>query len=122
MAEEDADIARFFTDVVPDDIARAYAKLFTSGGVAKDRAAEFLGDERLVEELTVRGMAHILPHTPTVPATFQAASPELALHGVLADFQARLSELQTLLFVGQRRLAEARSRPVRMRSCAPPCI
>jgi DNA-binding CsgD family transcriptional regulator len=112
--EEDADIARFFTDVVPDDIARAYAKLFAAGGVAKDQAAEFLGGERLVEELTARGMAHALPHTPTAPVTFQAASPELALHGVLADFQARLAELQKLLFEGQRRLAEARSRPVRI--------
>ncbi|HEX6524518.1 MAG TPA: LuxR C-terminal-related transcriptional regulator [Streptosporangiaceae bacterium] len=117
--EEDADIARFFTDVVPDDLARAYAKLSAAGGVAKDHAAEFLGGERLVEELTARGMAHALPHTPAAPATFQAASPELALHGVLADFQARLAELQKLLFEGQRRLAEARSRPVRIGDGSP---
>lgn len=117
--EEPASIGRLFAGLVPDDLISAYVKLHDAGGVAKEQAAGFLGAERLAEELTARGMADVLPHTPSTPATFQAAPPGMALAAVLADFQEAVSGQQTVLLDGFRRLAEERSRTVRIADGAP---
>lgn len=55
-------------------------------------------------------MAHILPHTHVDPAWISAASPDLALQGVLAGHQNRLARAAERLLVGHRRLAEAQAR------------
>jgi DNA-binding CsgD family transcriptional regulator len=110
-AQEPGYVGRLFTGLVPDDVIVGYKKLLAVGGVAKEEAEQFLGDAGLVDELSARGMAHALPHTPSAPATFQPASPELALLGVLADLQATLSRQQKTLLDGHRRLADARSQP-----------
>ena len=109
FSEDPADFTHYFDGLVPEHVIAAYAKLAAAGGVPKEQAAEFLGGPDLVEALTDRGMAHVLPHKPTAPPTFGAASPELALHGVLAHFQAGLAEMQRLLSEGQSRLAEAQA-------------
>src|SRR5271154_6225944 len=98
--------------MAPDDVIAAYVTLFDSGGVPKEQAAEFLGSVRLVKELTARGMAHVLPHTPSAPATFQAAPPAMALAAVVGDFQKLVFAQQTALLEGFRSLAAERSRTV----------
>lgn len=109
FGEDPAEISHYFDGLVPDQVIAAYVKLAAVGGVPKEQAAQFLGDPDLVDALTERGMAHALPHKPTTPPTFGAASPDLALHGVLAHFQARLAAMQRLLSEGQGRLAEAQA-------------
>jgi DNA-binding CsgD family transcriptional regulator len=104
-------VARLFADLVPDDVITAYEKLHAASGVPKDQAETFLGGAALVRELTDRGMAHPVPHTPAVPASFQAAPPDLALLAILADQQARASHEHDLLLAGYRRLTEAQARP-----------
>ena len=79
-------------------------------GCAKDQAGELVGDAGLVQALTDRGMAHVLPHTPADPAWLRPASPDLALQGVLAGHQNRLAREQELLVDGHRRLADAQAR------------
>jgi len=108
--EEPERIGQLFAGLVPDDVIAGYMKLLEAGGVAKEQAADFLGGEHVVGELTARGMAHVLPHTPSAPATFQAASPEMALPAVLADFCDALSGQNRRLLDGFRCLAEERSR------------
>jgi DNA-binding CsgD family transcriptional regulator len=109
--QEPGYIARLFAGLVPGDVIAGYEKLLAAGGVPRQEAEEFLGEASLVQELTARGMAHALPHTPSAPATFQPASPELALLGVLADLQSTLSRQQKTLLEGHRKLADVRSRP-----------
>jgi DNA-binding CsgD family transcriptional regulator len=109
--QESGYIARLFTGLVPDDVIAGYAKLLAVGGVAKEDAEQFLGRAGLVDELSAKGMAHAFPPTPSSPATFQPASPELALLGALADLQAMVSRQQRALLDGHRRLADARSQP-----------
>src|ERR1700677_954277 len=109
--QEPGYIAGLFAGLVPGDGIAGYEKLLAAGGVAREDAERFLGGASLVEALSARGMAHALPHTPSAPATFQPASPELALLGVLADLQATLSREQKSLLDGHRRLADVRSRP-----------
>jgi DNA-binding CsgD family transcriptional regulator len=104
-------IARLFAGLVPGDVITGYERLLAAGGVALQDAEQFLGEASLVQELSARGMAHALPHTPSAPATFQPASPELALLGVLADLQSALSRQQKVLLDGHRKLADVRSRP-----------
>lgn len=74
------------------------------------RGHAFVGDAALVRELTDRGMAQVMPHSPAHPAWLQPASPELALQGVLASHQHRLARDQELLLDGSRRLADAQAR------------
>jgi hypothetical protein len=65
----------------------------------------------LVEGLTSRGMAHVLPHSPTDPAWLRPASVDLALQSVLAGHQQQAAaHAQLLLLDGQRRLADAQAR------------
>jgi DNA-binding CsgD family transcriptional regulator len=110
--EEPQSIGQRFGTMAPDDVIAAYVRLSGSGGVPKEQAAEFLGSERLVRELTARGMAHVLPHTPSAPATFQAAPPAMALAAVVGDFQKLVFAQQTELLDGFRSLAAERSRAV----------
>jgi Bacterial regulatory proteins, luxR family len=117
--KEPASISQLFAGLVPDDVVAGYLKLLDAGGVPKDCTADFLGDEHLAEELSVRGMAHVLPHTPSAPATFQAASPEMALPAVLADFCDVVSGQNRRLLDGFRGLAEERSRTTRIAERAP---
>ena len=99
-----------FEGLVPVEVIEAYDRLLTTDGCAKDEAASMVGDAALVEALTRWGMAHIQPHSPADPAWLRAASPDLALQGVLAGHQNQLARDQELLLDGQRRLADAQAR------------
>src|ERR1700677_3060863 len=109
--QEPGYIARLFAGLVPGDVIAAYEKLLAAGGGAREDAERFLGGASLVGELGARGGAPPPPPPPSAPATFQPASPELALLGVLADLQASLSRQQKSLLDGHRKLADVRSRP-----------
>src|SRR5262249_44909961 len=74
-----------------------------------DQAETLVGDAGLVAALTGWGMAHVQPHSPTDPAWFRPASPDLALQGVLAGHQNRLARDQKRLLDGHRRLADAQA-------------
>jgi hypothetical protein len=97
-------------EYAPDECIAAYEKLSTHGGVPKEQAAEFLGSAQLVQALTDTGLAYVIPHTTTSPATFRAASLDLALMGALADLQARVTREQKLLLDGNRKLTELQTR------------
>ena len=95
---------------MPAEVIEAYDRLLARDGCAKDQAGELVGGAGLVQALTDRGMAHVLPHTPADPAWLRPASPDLALQGVLAGHQNRLAHEQELLVDGHRRLADAQAR------------
>jgi DNA-binding CsgD family transcriptional regulator len=103
-------IEELFEGLVPAEVIGAYDRLLARDGCAKDQAEEFIGGTGLVQALTDRGMAHILPHTPVDPAWLRPASPDLALQGVLAGHQNRLAREQELLVDGHQRLADAQAR------------
>jgi DNA-binding CsgD family transcriptional regulator len=96
--------------LVPVEVIDAYDRLLASDGCAKDQAGTLVGDASLVAALTGWGMAHVQPHSPTDPAWFRPASPDLALQGVLAGHQNRLARDQERLLDGHRRLADAQAR------------
>lgn len=101
-------IQRLFQGLVPSEVIEAYDQLLESDGCARDQADSVVG-AALVQALTERGMAHIVPHTPADPAWLRPASPDLALQGVLAGHQSRLARDQQLLLNGHQRLAEAQA-------------
>jgi hypothetical protein len=103
-------IQDLFDGLVPAEVAEAYDRLLVTGGCAKDEAEAVLGDAELVQALTERGMAHVLPHSPASPAWLRPASPDVALQGVLAGHQHRLARDHELLLDGTRRLAHAQAR------------
>jgi hypothetical protein len=103
-------IRSLFEGLVPAEVIDAYDRLLARDGCAKDQAEDLVGDTGLVQALTDRGMAHILPYTPADPAWLRPASPDLALQGVLAGHQNRLAHEQELLVDGHRRLADAQAR------------
>jgi DNA-binding NarL/FixJ family response regulator len=103
-------IQELFEGLVPAEVISAYDRLLAQDGCAKDQAEEFIGSTGLVQALTDRGMAHVLPHTPVDPAWLRPASPDLALQGVLAGHQNRLAREQELLVDGHHRLADAQAR------------
>ena len=105
-----ADIRDLFEGLVPVEVIDAYDRLLASDGCAKDQAETLVGDASLVSALTGWGMAHVQPHSPTDPAWFRPASPDLALQGVLAGHQNRLARDQERLLDGHRRLADAQSK------------
>jgi len=84
-------IRDLFEGLVPAEVIEAYDRLLARDGCAKDQAGELVGDAGLVQALTDRGMAHVLPHTPADPAWLRPASPDLALQGVLAGHQNQLA-------------------------------
>jgi hypothetical protein len=100
-------IEGLFDGLVPADVIEAYGRLLAVGGCAMDHAESVIGDADLVQALTERGMAHIQPHSPAAPAWLSPASPDLALQGVLAGHQHRLTRDHELLLDGTRRLANA---------------
>lgn len=102
-------VRELFDGLAPAGVIDAYERLLAADGCAKDETDAFVGDSALVGELTGRGMAQILPHSPARPAWLQPASPDLALQGVLASHQHRLARDQELLLYGSRRLAEAQA-------------
>jgi hypothetical protein len=66
-------------------------------------------------------MAHVQPHSPTDPAWFRPASPDLGLQGVLAGHQNQLARDQERLLDGQRRLADAQAKfGIGMTGASPP--
>src|ERR1022692_3549371 len=85
-----------FEGLVPAEGIEADERLPARDGGAKGQAEERVGDAGLVQALTDRGMAHILPHTPVDPAWLRPASPDLALQGVLAGHPNRLARGQGL--------------------------
>ena len=103
-------IQGLFEGLVPAEVVEAYDRLLATGGCARDEAESLLGDADLIRALTERGMAHVLPHSPTSPAWLRPASPDLALQGVLAGHQHRLARDHELLLDGTRRLAHAQAR------------
>jgi hypothetical protein len=105
-----ADIRDLFEGLVPVEVIDAYDRLLASDGCAKDQAEALVGDADVVAALTGWGMAHVQPHSPTDPAWFHPATPDLALQGVLAGHQNRLSRDQERLLDGHRRLADAQAR------------
>jgi DNA-binding CsgD family transcriptional regulator len=103
-------IRGLFEGLVPAEVIDAYDRLLASNGCAKDQAEALVGDAGLVATLTEWGMAHVQPHSPADPAWLRAASPDLALQGVLVGHQTRLAHDQELLLDGQKRLADAQAR------------
>jgi DNA-binding CsgD family transcriptional regulator len=102
-----------FEGLLPEDVLAAYDRLLARDGCPKDEADGFVGGHRLVQALTDRGMAHVLPHSPADPAWLQPASPDLALQGVLVELQAKALHDQRRILDGQRRLADAQAQPRR---------
>ena len=103
-------IEGLFDGLVPAEVIEAYDRLLATGGCAKEHAESVVGDGELVRALTERGMAHVVPHSPEAPAWLRAASPDLALQGVLAGHQHRLARDHEVLLDGTRRLADAQAR------------
>jgi DNA-binding CsgD family transcriptional regulator len=99
-----------FDGLVPPELIDAYERLLATNGCAAADAASVLGGAALVEGLTNRGMAHVLPHSPTHPAWLRPASVDLALQGVLAGHQQQAAAHAQLMLDGQRRLADAQAR------------
>ena len=102
-----------FEGLLPADVLAAYDRLLARDGCAKDEADALRRWHRLVQALTDRGMAHVLPHSPADPAWLQPASPDLALQGVLAGLQAKALHDQERILDGHRRLADAQAQPRR---------
>ena len=96
---------------MPAELLAAYERLLTHDGCPKDQADTFVGSAPLVEALTGRGMAHVLPHSPAGPAWLQPAAPDLALQGVLVGLQTQALRDQEQILEGHRRLADAQAQP-----------
>jgi DNA-binding CsgD family transcriptional regulator len=75
--------------VIGEDLASVHTELSASGGFPKGEAEQRLGTDT-VHALTDLGLAHIVPHTPTSPATFQAVRLDWALTGLLARLQTKV--------------------------------
>ena len=97
--------------MVPDEVADAYWTLQASSGVPKELAGQRLGSEQLVREMTERGLAHVVPPTPTGPASFQPASLDMALLTVLSEIVARTAEDHDMLMACLEQLREALPSP-----------
>lgn len=110
---------RLLDGLLPEDVTDGYGKLCTAGGVPQDQAEEFLGGETIVRELTARGLAHVVPHTPTGPASFQAVPPDLALMGLLAEFQASAAADHELIMTCLQRIRETLPGPMAGRDDEP---
>jgi DNA-binding CsgD family transcriptional regulator len=110
-ARKQQPLAAIFGAFTSEEVARAYARLIDAGGVPKGEAAAFTGGEDIVRTLTELGMAHVSPHTPDGPATFQPARPDLALQGVLGGVLARLATDSDRLGAGYRELTALQARP-----------
>jgi DNA-binding CsgD family transcriptional regulator len=104
-------LATVFAAFTSADVALAYARLLDTGGVPKDQAVAFTGGADIVGMLTELGMAHVSPHTPDGPATFQPTRPDLALQGVLGGILARLAADSDRLGAGYRQLSALQARP-----------
>ena len=94
-------------DMVPDDVADSYWMLQASGGVPKELAEQRLGSAGLIHELTERGLAHVVPPTPTAPASFQPVSLDMALLSVLAEIVGRTAQDHDMLMTCLEQLREA---------------
>lgn len=103
--EHDA-LKKLLAGLISDELLDAYTRLLDADGCPASEAAEFVGNQELVDQLLARGMAHTRPHSVTGPAKLEPARPDLALSGVLAGLQAHLVEDQQLLLDGHRRLTE----------------
>lgn len=103
-------LAAVFATFTSEQVALAYQRLLDAGGVAKDDAVAVTGGDDIVQELTDLGMAHVSPHTPDGPATFQPTRPDLALQGVLAGILARLTADSDRLGAGYRELTALQAR------------
>src|ERR1700691_5747096 len=99
-----------FDGLVPPEVIDAYERLLATNACAAADAVSVVGGTALVEGLTSRGMAHVLPHSPTDPAWLRPASVDLALQGVLAGYQQQAAAHAQLMVDGQRRLADAQAR------------
>jgi DNA-binding CsgD family transcriptional regulator len=108
---ERARIHALFDGLVPADLLAAYERLLDRDGCPKEEADTITGGRRLVQALTDRGMAHILPHSPADPAWLQPAAPDLALQGVLAGLQTQALRDQERILRGHQRLADAQAHP-----------
>jgi DNA-binding CsgD family transcriptional regulator len=104
--------------LVPEDVAAGHGKLYAAGGVPQDEAEDFLG-AAVVHELADRGLAHVVPHTPTAPPSFRALAPDLALMGLLSEYQAKAAESHALIMTCMQRLREALSGPAAGREDGP---
>src|SRR5581483_9276802 len=112
-------MATIFATFTSEQVALAYERLLEAGGVSKDDAADFVGGEDVVRTLIDQGMAHVSPHTPDGPATFQPARPDLALQGILAGVLARIAADSERLGAGYRDLAALQARPDRSGQSSP---
>jgi DNA-binding CsgD family transcriptional regulator len=104
-------LAAVFAAFTSEQVALAYARLLDAGGVPKNDACAFTGGEDIMRTLTELGMAHVCPHTPDGPATFQPTRPDLALQGVLGGLLARLAADSDRLGAGYRELTALQARP-----------
>lgn len=103
-------MATIFAAFTSEKVALAYEQLLDAGGVPKDDAVAFVGGEDIMRALAELGMAHVTPHTPDGPATFQPTRPDRALQGVLAGMLARIVGDSARLGDGYRALAMLQAR------------
>jgi DNA-binding CsgD family transcriptional regulator len=110
VAATASDVRALFEGLVAPEVIEAYDRLLATDGCAKADADAVVGGPERVQALTSLGMAHILPHTPADPAWLRPASPDLALQGVLAGHQNRITQDTERLLAGHRRLTQAQAR------------
>lgn len=89
--------------VVSESLLGAYLQLVESGGCPDTEAEDLLGGADVVRALTERGMAH---HWNGLPPRLEPVTPDLALHGALAELEQRLLEDHRQVLAGHKRLGE----------------
>ncbi|MBO2448685.1 helix-turn-helix transcriptional regulator [Actinomadura barringtoniae] len=89
--------------VVSEPLLEAYLQLVDCGGCLDSEAEALLGGAEVVRALTQRGMAH---HWNGLPPRLEPSTPDLALHGALAELEGRLLEDHRQVLAGHKRLGE----------------
>lgn len=102
--------AEIFSGIVPDGVNTAYGRLLAARRIPVPEAADALGGDDIVRELTRFGMAYPEEFNPAEPPFLVANSPALALQGVMATHVARLAAGVELLHTATSRAADAHDR------------
>lgn len=93
--------------LISDGLNGPYRKMREAGRVPKDEAADFLGDARTLEELTGRGLVHLMPHSPAGVPVYQAAPLDVAYAAILTTLLGEVSDKHEQIMDCIKRLAEA---------------
>lgn len=99
-----ATVRRLLGGIIADDVLAAYERLLNADGCPEDAAAEVIGDEELVTELSRVGMAQTCPDPSTRGRRLMPVAPEHALEGALLGMQTELRRQHEKVLDGYRRL------------------